>query len=48
MKVHRNCCGLDVQKQTMAACLIQEDGSGNTYKKRLFGTMTRDLRELAQ
>jgi len=49
MKVHRNCCGLEVHKQTIAACLIQEDGSGNTYQeKRLFGTMTRDLRELAQ
>ena len=45
MKVHRNCCGLDVHKQTIAACLIREDGMGNTCKeKRLFGTMTRDLR----
>jgi len=49
MKVHRNCCGLDVHKQTIAACLIYEDGIGNSCKeKRLFGTMTRDLRELAQ
>ncbi len=49
MKVHRNCCGLDVYKQTIASCLIREDGSGKTYKeKRLFGTMTQDLRELAQ
>lgn len=48
MKVHRNCCGLDVHKQTIAACLIREDASGNTCKeKRLFGTMTQDLRELA-
>ena len=49
MKTHRNCCGLDVHKQTIAACLIREDGMGNTCKeKRLFGTMTRDLCELAQ
>jgi transposase len=49
MKVHRNCCGLDVHKQTIAACLIREDGNGNSHKqKRLFGTMTQDLRELAQ
>ena len=49
MKTHRNCCGLDVHKQTIAACLIHEDGRGNTCKeKRLFGTMTRDLCELAQ
>jgi hypothetical protein len=25
MKIHRNCCGLDVHKQTIAACLIRED-----------------------
>ncbi len=49
MKVHHNCCGLDVHKQTIAACLIREDGNGHTWKeKRLFGTMTQDLRELAQ
>jgi len=49
MKVHRNCCGLDVHKQTITACLIREDGSGNSYKeKRLFGTMTQDLRELSE
>jgi len=49
MKVHRNCCGLDVHKETIAACLIREDAGGNTRKeKRLFGTMTQHLRELAQ
>jgi len=48
MKVHRNCCGLNVHKETIAACLIREDASGNTSKeKRLFGTMTQHLRELA-
>jgi len=48
MKAHRNCCGLDVHKQTIAACLIREDGSGKSYKeKRLFGTMTQDSRELS-
>ena len=49
MKIHRNCCGLDVHKQMIAACLIREDASGSTCKEnRLFGTMTQDLRELAQ
>ena len=49
MKVHRNCCGLDVHKETIAACLIREDAGANTRKeKRLFGTMTQHLRELAQ
>ena len=34
MKVHRNCCGLDVHKQTIAACLIYEDGIGNSCKEK--------------
>ena len=49
MKVHRNCCGADVHKENIAACLICEDAGGNTHKeKRIFGTMTQHLRELAQ
>ena len=47
--MHRNGCGLDVHKATIAACLIREDASGNTSKvERLFGTMTQHLRELAR
>ena len=49
MRVHRNCCGLDVHKKIIAACLIREDSEGNSVpEKRLFGSMTRDLHELAQ
>ena len=49
MRVHRNCCGLDVHKKIIAACLIREDAEGDSVReKRLFGTMTRDLHELAQ
>jgi transposase len=49
MRVHRNCCGLDVHKQTIAACLISENGDGtSSQQKRIFGTMTQQLRELAQ
>jgi hypothetical protein len=48
MRAHRNCCGLDVHKKIIAACLIKEDAEGNSiYEKRLFGSMTRDLHELA-
>jgi transposase len=47
MRVHRNCCGLDVHKKIIAACLIREDGEGNITEKRLFGSMTRELHELA-
>jgi transposase len=49
MKVHRNCCGLDVHEETIAACLIRQDSRGKSVKeKRIFGTMTQHLRELAQ
>ena len=49
MRAHRNCCGLDVHKKIIAACLIREDTEGDSVReKRLFGTMTRDLHELAQ
>ena len=49
MRVHRKCCGLDVHKKMIAACLLTEDAEGNSVvEKRLFGTMTRELHELAQ
>jgi transposase len=49
VRVHRNCCGLDVHKKSIAACLITEGGDGDSViEKRSFGTMTRDLHELAQ
>lgn len=49
MRVHRNCCGLDVHKQTIAACLISESEDGtSSQQKRIFGTMMQQLRELAQ
>ena len=49
MRVHRNCCGLDVHKQTIAACLISESEDGtSSQQKRIFGTMTQQLRELGQ
>jgi transposase len=49
MRAHRNCCGLDVHKKIIAACLIREDAEGDSVReKRLLGTMTRDLHELAQ
>ncbi len=49
MRVHCSCCGLDVHKQTIAACVIRDDRDGcSTKQKRIFGTMTQQLRELAQ
>ncbi len=46
--IYQSCCGLDVHKRTIAACVrrLLEDGSIN-QETRTFGTMTRDLLELA-
>jgi transposase len=46
--VHERCCGLDVHKQTVVACVIVP-GKGREPNKdiRTFGTMTPDLLELA-
>ena len=42
------CCGLDVHKRSISACVrrLLEDGSIH-QETRTFGTMTRDLLELA-
>jgi transposase len=46
--VYRRCCGLDVHKESVTACLLLIDNDGEfQVEKRRFGTMTRDLRELA-
>lgn len=41
--VYERCCGLDVHKQTVVACVITPEGK----EVRSFGTMTSDLLELA-
>jgi len=33
MRIHRNCCGLDVHKKIIAACLIREDAAGQSHRK---------------
>jgi transposase len=46
--VYSRCCGLDVQKKTITACvLIRNAAGGDQQEIRRFGTMTRDLLELA-
>ena len=46
--VHRCCCGLDVHKRTVVACLRRVDADGRPRKElRTFGTMTDDLLALA-
>lgn len=46
--VYQICCGLDVHKRTVTACLLTKGPRGRTEKTlRTFGTMTRDLEDLA-
>jgi transposase len=42
--VYEHCCGLDVHKKTVVACVITLNTQGQRQKEiRTFGTMTRDL-----
>jgi transposase len=46
--VYERCCGLDIHKKTVVACVITPGPSGTARKAiRTFGTMTEDLLELA-
>jgi len=46
--VYERCCGLDVHKQTVVACVMVTDGAGRMRKEtRTFATVTEDLDALA-
>jgi hypothetical protein len=46
--VHERCCGLDVHKKVVAACVLTPGARGQPRKEvRTFGTMTADLERLA-
>jgi transposase len=46
--VHERCCGLDVHKKVVAACVLTPGVGGQPRKEvRTFGTMTEDLERLA-
>jgi transposase len=45
--VHRCCCGVDVHKASVVACVIAPGAGGAPCKEvRTFGTMTQDLLHL--
>ncbi|MDT8380204.1 MAG: transposase [Desulfotignum sp.] len=45
--VHPVCCGLDVHKKKISACLITVDNNGKEqYEIKEFGTFTDDLVEM--
>ena len=45
--IHERCCGLDIHKKTVVACLIVPGPGGRAKEIRSFGTMTDDLLALA-
>jgi transposase len=46
--VYRCCCGLDVHKKLIVACLISLNEAGESHKEiRCFPTMTKDILALA-
>lgn len=46
--VYPICCGMDVHKNFVVACIATTDGKGvTTYKKKRFSTFTSDLRRCA-
>lgn len=46
--VYERCCGLDIHKKVVVACLITPGADGKPQKEiRSFGTMTSDLLELS-
>lgn len=47
--VYPICCGMDVHKSFVVACIASTDGNGvTTYKSKRFSTFTKGLRELNQ
>ena len=46
--VYPICCGMDIHKSFLVACIATTDGKGvTTYKNKRFSTFTGDLRRLA-
>ncbi len=47
--VHPRCCGLDVHKQSVVACLLVREGRARPHKEvRTFGTTTAEILRLAE
>jgi hypothetical protein len=46
--LYERCCGLDIHKRTVVACLVVPGADGQPAKEaRSFGTMTDELLQLA-
>lgn len=47
--VYERCCGIDVHKQTVVACVMVTDATGRLHKEtRTFATLTENLEALAE
>jgi hypothetical protein len=46
--LYERCCGIDVHKSSVAACILLERGHKPQKHLPRFGCTTRDLRELAE
>jgi len=45
---HPRCCGLDVHKSSISACILLREAERAQKHQRRFGAMTQELRELAE
>src|SRR5262244_1509022 len=45
---HSRCCGLDVHKSSISACILLREAGRVQKHRRRFGAMTQDLHELAE
>jgi transposase len=46
--LHPRCCGLDVHKSSISACVLLREAGRVQKHQRRFGAMTQDLHELAE
>jgi transposase len=46
--LHPRCCGLDVHKSSISACILLREAGRVQKHQRRFGAMTQDLCELAE
>ena len=46
--LHLRCCGLDVHKSSISACILLREAGRVQKHQRRFGAMTQELQELAE
>jgi hypothetical protein len=46
--LHPRCCGLDVHKSSISACILLREAGRVEKHQRRFGAMTQELQELAE